>query len=203
MNGFEFRLDLGVSLSWFGFVPTNFSLTPSSGIYSIDGQTPISFFVPAWDTTTVDALPLYNQLLFKTEVLSPGQHKLIVTYQGNNGTAPLALDAFIIQNATSSSTSNLGPKKSLPVAPLVGIIVGAVVGAIVLVLLLLLYIRRRRRAQKLKENSDTIFDPYTPSPRIQNHTSELPTLNPQFFSSKFSQREPLTPLAHPDLHRLQ
>ena len=51
MNGFKFTsiLGLGVSLSWLGFVPSNFSLTPSesSGIYSIDGQNAISSFVPA------------------------------------------------------------------------------------------------------------------------------------------------------------
>jgi hypothetical protein len=40
-------LRLGVSLSWVAFIPLgNLS---STGIYSIDGQTPISFDVPAGD----------------------------------------------------------------------------------------------------------------------------------------------------------
>ena len=195
MNGFKFLLGLGVSLSWLGFVPSNFSLTPSSGIYSIDGQTPIYFFVPALGAANANAsaLSLYNQVLFKTETLSPGQHTLKVTYQGNSGTAPFALDAFIVQNATSpsttsssvpSSTSNLSSKKY----SLVGIIVGVVGGVIVLVLLLLLYIHRRnsRRARKLEEKLNTNPEPFTSSPR--NSTSEVPPLTPQPFSSKFSRR---------------
>ena len=210
MNGFKFLLGLGVSLSWLGFVPSNFSLTPTSAIYSIDGQTPISFFVPA--LSAGNALPLYNQVFFKTETLSPGQHELIVTYQGNSGTAPLALDDFVVQNATSSSatsaltsvpgatsatsssvpsssssnsTSNLGSKKS----SLAGIIVGVVCG-VVLVLLLLFYIGRRnnRRTQKLKKSLSP--EPFTLSP--QNYTSGVPSPTPRWpFSSKFSRsREP-------------
>ena len=196
MNGFKFLLGLGVSVSWIGFVPSDFSLTPSSAIYSIDGQTPISFFVPA--LSAANAKQLYNQIFFKTGTLSPGQHKLIVTYQGNSGTAPLALDNFVVQNSTSPSASsssvpssssssnstNLGSKKSF----LVDIIVGVVGGAIVLVLLLLLYIHRRnsRRAQKLEEKLNTNPEPFTSSPR--NSTSEVPPLTPQPFSSKFSRR---------------
>jgi hypothetical protein len=199
---------LGVSLSWVGFVPSNFSLTPSSGIYSIDGQTPISFFVPAWvsannATGSIIALSLYNQVFFKTETLSPGQHKLVVTYQGNSQTAPLALDYFIVQNATASSTtssivqvpsssssnatSNLGSKKS----PRIGIIVGVVGGAIVLVLVLLLYIRRRnnRRAQTLNENSNPEPFPLLHNWSQNHYTSELPSLTHwQPFSTKFSRR---------------
>ena len=211
MNGLNFLLDLGVSLSWFGIIPFNFSLTPTSAIYSVDGQTPISFFVPA--LSSANALPLYNQVFFKTETLSPGQHKLIVTYQGNSGTAPLELDYFVVQNASatsalsstsvpsatsatsssvlssssSNSTSNLGSMKSPPA----GIIAGVVGGVIVLVLFLLLYIGRRNdwRTRSLK------------SP--QYYTSEVPSLIPLSFSSKFSpRREPVnvpraTPLPGP------
>ena len=188
---------LGVSLSWLAFIPSNFSLTSTSAIYSIDGQTPINFLVPA--LSAANSRQLYNQVLFKTETLSPGQHKLVVTYQGNSGTAPLALDTLIIQNATSSSatsalttipgatsatsstvpsnpTSNLDSRKS----PLVGIIVGIVGGVIVLVLLLLLllYNRRRnnRRAQKLKLEENSNLEPFTLSPQnlnYYNYTSEV------------------------------
>ena len=195
---------LGVSISWIGFVPSNFSLTPASATYSIDGQTPIQFSVPG--LTSSNAPPLYNQVFFRTETLSLGRHELIITYQGNSGTAPLALDDFVVHNGTSSlatssltsifgatpsassggssnSTSNLGSNKLL----LVGIIVGVVGGVIVFVLLLLLYFSRRnnRRAQKLKENPNP--EPFILPP--QNHTSEVRSLT---FSSKFSQsREPV------------
>ena len=205
-------MGLGVSLSWLGLVPSNFSVTPTSAIYSIDGQNPISFFVPGLIDS--NAPPLYNKVFFITETLSRGQHKLIVTYQGNSGTAPLALDNFVVENATSSATSalatdssapgiaggptpafssvpsgsssgsNLGSNKSL----LIGIIVGVVGGVIVLVLLLLLYVGRRnnRRTQKLEENLNTNPEPFTLSP--PNYTSEVPSLTPQFFTSKFSRR---------------
>jgi hypothetical protein len=200
MNEFNFLLGLlGVSLSWSGFVPNNFSLTPSSGIYSIDGRTPISFFVPAFSGANASAPSLYNQVLFNTGTLSPGKHKLIVTYQGNSGTAPLALDGFIVQNATSPSTtsssvpSTTGSSSNLPgskKSPLVGITitVGVVGGAIVLVLLLFIYIRRRR-AQKLVKNS--IFaDEVDPFPPSQTYTSEVPSLTQPLlrFANKASRR---------------
>jgi len=206
-------LVLGVSLTWLGFVPSNFSLTPSSAIYYIDGQ-PVSFFVPA--LSTAGALPLYNQVLFQTGQLSAGQHKLIVTHQGNSGTAPLALDYFVVQNAmspsatsalasatstisssvpsgsSSDSTSNLGSKKSPPVGIIVGVVCGVTV---VLLLLLLLYIRRRkhRRALELSENSYSASDssdavhPFTSS-QPQSYTSESQSLIPQTLANKFSQR---------------
>ena len=190
---------LGVSLSWIGFVPSNFPLTPASATYSIDGQTPIQFSVPGLISS--NSPPLFNQVFFKTKMLSLGRHELIVIYQGNSGTAPLALDDFVVQNGTSSlatsaltsifvatpsaswggssnSTSKLGSKK----LPLVGIIVGVVSGVIVFVLLLLLYSRRNNRRT---QNSNP--EPFTLLP--QNHTSEVRS---QPFSSKFSQsREPV------------
>ena len=197
-----FILGLGVSLSWLGFIPSNSSLIPSSGIYSIDGQNPISFFVPASGAS--DALSLYNQVLFKTETLSPGQHKLVVTYQGNSETAPLALDAFIVQNATSlspsttsssipsssssNSASNLGSKKS----PRAGLIAGVVVGVVLLVLLLLFFIARRnnRRSQNLKESLETNPEPFT-LPR-QTYASKVPALQvtppSPAISGKFTRR---------------
>ena len=198
---------LGVSLSWLGFVPSNFSLTPASATYSIDGRTPVQFSVPGLISS--NSPPLYNQVFFKTKTLSLGRHELIVTYQGNSGTAPLALDYFVVQNGTSSSstsaptsiygaapsassggssnpTSNLGSN----ILPLVGIIVGVVGGVIVFVLLLLFYFSRRNkwRAQKLKENPNPEPFPLPP----QNYTSEVRSLTPQPFSSKFYQsREPV------------
>ena len=127
-------------LSWLGLVHSKISLTPTSAIYSIDGQTPVSFFVPALSTANV--LPLYNQVFFKPETLSPGLHELLVTHRGNSAT--LVLDDFVVQDASATSaitsvpgatsatsssvsssnssnlTSSMGSKKS----PLVGFGVG-------------------------------------------------------------------------------
>ena len=188
MNGFKFLLNLGVSLSWIGLIPSQFPLINTSANYSVDGQSPISFIVPA--LSTANAPQLYNQIFFETETMSPGQHELIVTYQGNAGTAPLALDDFVVQNASASvpsSTSNLGSTKSPPA----GIITGVVVGVTVLVLLLLLYIVRCRRNNRRAQNLNTKPEHYNLS--NQNHTpgSDVPFLVPQSLSSQFSPgREP-------------
>ncbi|KAF8801593.1 hypothetical protein BYT27DRAFT_7245174 [Phlegmacium glaucopus] len=104
----------GVSLSWVAFIPGRFPLSSSSATYSIDGQTPTTFLVPA--LSSAGATELYNQILFQTGKLSPGHHKLVVTYQGNSGTAPLALDYFAVQDAPSSSTPSSTPS-SAPSAP--------------------------------------------------------------------------------------
>ena len=204
---------LGVSLSWFGLILSNFPLTSTSAIYSIDNQTPIPFSVPA--LKDAKALRLYNQVLFKTETLSPGQHELIVTYQGNSRTAPLALDYFVVQNASatsaltsvpgatsaistsatsssvpssssSNSTSSPGSKK----LPLVGIVVGVVGGVIVLVLLLLLYNRGRNiwRAQKSKAKLDT-----KPKPFNLVYNSEIPPQKSNTIPEPFNQSPSITP----------
>ena len=211
MDVFIYLLGLGVSLSWLAFIPSKFPLTTSSGIYSIDGQTPIPFFVPALSAS--NSLPLFNQILFKTETLSPGKHELIAIYEGNSGAAPLTLDAFIVQNGTSSSstsssvpssstpsssfpsssssnsTSNLGSKKS----NLVGIVLGVAGGVIVLVLLLLLFhIRRRRnrRSQTVNELENSNIEPFTLLPNSpQSYISEGPSASLTLpLSRKFSRR---------------
>ena len=218
MNGFKFLLGLGVSLSWLGFIPSNFPLTSTSAIYSIDNQAPIPFSVPA--LSDANALPLYNQVFFETETLSPGQHELIVTYQGNSGTAPLALDSFIVQNASvnsaftsvpgatsatstsatsssssSHSTSSLGTKK----LPLAGIILGVIGGVIVLVLLLLFYIARRNIWRAQNSKADTKPEPFNlvhnseippqKSNTIPEPFNQNPSVTPQSSSSKFPRRE--------------
>ena len=185
MNGFKFLLNLGVSLSWIGLIPSQFPLINTSANYSVDGQSPISFIVPA--LVALDALPLYNQIFFKTETMSPGQHELIVTYLGTAGLAPLALNAFVVQNA-SAAFSSVPSTKSPPA----GIIAGVVVGVTVLVLLLLLYIVRRRSNNRRAQNLNTKPEHYNLS--HQNHTSgsDVPSLVPQSLSSQFSlRREPV------------
>jgi len=193
---------LGTSLSWVGFVPSNFSLISSSATYSIDDQTPINFLVPA--VSSSGPREFSNQIFFRTGQLSAGQHKLVVTYQGNSGTAPLSLDYFVLQNAPSSSTyssnapthtgdnissgvpSHSSTSSSTTTRP-TGAIVGGVIGGLVLILLLLtlfLFIRRRnsRRAQAFgdKSYSDTPYDtadPFTALPTHPALISILPSQN--------------------------
>ena len=161
-------------------VPPKIPSTPGSATYSIDGQTPTFFSVPG----SFYAIPFYNQVFFKTKTLSYGRHQIVVTYQGNSGVAPLALDNFIVQGAPS----NLDSKKP----SLTGIIVGVVGGVLVFALLLLLYIRKRnnRRARELKENPKP--DPFTLSPRA--YTPEVMSLTSR--PSKMSQNRELVANGH-------
>jgi len=199
---------LGTSLTGVGFVPGHFPLNASSATYSVDGQTPNNFLVPALSST--DAMEHYNQILFQTGQLSAGQHMLVVTHQGNSGTAPLAIDYFVLQSAPSSSTSSSSnapthtdgtsisssvPSISSTSSPTTmtptGAIVGGVIGGLVLLSLLLilfLFIRRRnsRRTQAPGEKSYVdipydIVDPFTAPPR---HPRLSPTLPSQTYTSK-------------------
>ena len=165
---------LGTSISWVGYTQPLSSGTPASSTYSIDGQPPISFPIPV----SPDNNTYFNQIIFKTEELPPGEHKLAVTYTGNSTSAPLALNYFVQEgvNSTSSNSSSNAPTStsvssvSSPYSSSststssssttidrkpTGAITGGVVGGVVLIslLLVLFFIRRRniRRTQALNE----------------------------------------------------
>jgi hypothetical protein len=185
---------LGVSLSWYGYIPVEFSFSPSSATYSIDGETPISFLLkglPVNSTTTV-----YNQKFFETVQLSPTSHTLKVVYEGNNST-PLTLDYLIVQNGTSSSSTTTSlptstgstvsatstPTGFVPVGP----IVGGVIGGLALVVFAVLgYFLLRRRPKLGVQGIDSTPTDSTPRPfgYTPLHLSSA-TSNPS--SSNYSQ----------------
>ncbi|KAF8811562.1 hypothetical protein BYT27DRAFT_7133907 [Phlegmacium glaucopus] len=202
----------GVSLSWLGFTPAGFPPNSSSATYSIDGQTPTPFLVPALSSST--ALELYNRILFVTAKLSPGHHTLVVTHQGNSSTAPLAFDYFVVQDGPSTSTSSSSnapshttissstPASSSTTTNHTGAIVGGVIGGLVVLLLLLflfLFIRRRNNRRALN-NSDVpsyIVDPFIVAPSdlhptstllSQPYTSNAQSPTPPTTSGKFTHR---------------
>ena len=164
-----------------GIVPNGFPLNNSSATYTIDGQPPITFVVPALTSTALASL--FNQILFQTGNLSTGNHKLVVTYQGNSETAPLAINYFLVQDAPSPSTSSTsggttttgttttGTATSFSSVPTgtsynstssqgstskkspIAAIVGGVSGGLILLLLFMFLILRRkhRKAQRLSD----------------------------------------------------
>ena len=71
--------------------------------YSIDNGTLFPFQVAAQSST----LQRFNLVSFRSPVLSPGSHRLFVKYgvDSLNGSAPLFLDYFIIQNQTIPSVT--------------------------------------------------------------------------------------------------
>ena len=140
----------------------------------------------------------FNQNLFKTPQLSPGQHNLVIEYFGSPATVPIGFSYFIQENGTSStssnaptstftsipsgSSSNSSPSSSTPAASgnhrtPTDAIIGGVIGGLVLISLLLalfFFNRRRnnRRLQALNEMSSTV-----PSPDFVNPFTS-PSSNP-------------------------
>ncbi|KAH9480158.1 hypothetical protein JR316_0006755 [Psilocybe cubensis] len=99
---------VGVSLSWYSFIPTEYPHGASLASYSVDGQASTQFSIgPAQGSTTV-----YNQILFETPQYSMGPHQIVVTYHGSSSTTPLALDFMIVQNGTSPVSGTPAPAPS-------------------------------------------------------------------------------------------
>ena len=158
---------LGTLISWVGYMPQ--PGIPALSTYIIDGKTPTSFLVPASSNT------YFNQFLFRTE-LPYGRHKLVVTYNGNSTTVPLALNYLILHGALSSdntptsssipsgSLSNPSPTSSTAIhRKPTGAIIGGVMGGLILILFLLIlfFVVRRRNNRKSQALSEmTYTDPF-------------------------------------------
>ena len=179
--------NLGVSLSWYGFIPVELPHTPSSATYSIDGETPISFLLKGLPVNS--GIPFYYQKFFETAQLSPTSHTLKVVYEGNNST-PLTLDYLIIQNGTSSSTTTSlptstgntvsatsTPNGSIPVGPIVGGVIGGL--ALVVFAILGFFLLRRRQKRDTQEeifaSSDSTPRPFEYTPLHLSSTTSNPS----------------------------
>ena len=169
--------------------------------YTIDDQEQITFPVESLSNL------LFNQLLFKTGQLSPGQHKLVVTYIGNNSNSqPLQFNYLVQQDVPSSITSSNTPttsdtttstsvpwnslpvSNSLPGKP-TNAIIGGVIGGIVFILLLALFFLRRRNERR--SYTPNVTHPFTTSPTTltsQSYTSDGQSLSSPSYSisSKFT-----------------
>ncbi|KAJ3515507.1 hypothetical protein NLJ89_g1716 [Agrocybe chaxingu] len=175
----------GVSLSWYGFIPTELPHDATTATYSVDGETPVNFLLkglPVDNTITI-----YNQKFFETKTYPAGPHHLSVVYQGNGQSTPLTLTHLVIQNGTASSTTtsagssgtggagnsgNLsGNGGNAESSTNVGAIAGGVIGGLVLILLAVLafvFLRRRHQRRQreidLQEEAPHMVEPfgYTP-----------------------------------------
>ena len=189
----------------------DFPRNNSSATYIIDDQLPITFVVPAFTSTTADAV--YNQILFQIRNLSTGNHKLVVAYQGNSETAPLAIEYFVVQDAPSPSTSSTGGgtttgtatgpssvptgtssynSKKSSIAAIVG---GASGGLILLLLFMFLILRRKhRKAQRLSDAdaSHEIVQPFTLLPSHSTSLHSHQTINNNVSQSRQLTDAPLT-----------
>ncbi|KAF9479605.1 hypothetical protein BDN70DRAFT_878570 [Pholiota conissans] len=85
----------GTSLAWIGFYDSNYPSTDATATYSVDGHTPTLFPLKG-----ISSGIQLNQIFFQTSSLPLTQHRLVVTYQGNNLTTPLTLESLLIQNGS-------------------------------------------------------------------------------------------------------
>ncbi|KAF8166381.1 hypothetical protein BJ912DRAFT_863161 [Pholiota molesta] len=95
---FEFN---GVSFTWYGFYEARFPFAVSTASYAIDGAAPVNFTLNG--VTAQQTSVQYSQVFFTTDTLSPGDHKVVVTYNGNADTTSLSLQVVIVQNGTITS----------------------------------------------------------------------------------------------------
>ena len=132
--------------------PPNITLNASAQ-YSIDNGTLFPFPVIAQNT-----VQQYNLVSFQTKLLSPGPHHLIVEYGVDNfveGSAPLILDYFIIQNQTFPSvTSSPQSRAGLSEGAIAGAVIGSLVGLALMIFCLIRCIKGERAAVSLGSNMD-------------------------------------------------
>lgn len=117
---------------------------------------------------------MYNQKFFQTSTLSPGNHQIVVTYNGGGQTTPLTLDYLVIQNASipDSTDGTSPPAQSHGGKSNVAAIAGGVVGGVVIIALAalaLLFIRRRfgssaERTDRKSANVEGAGSSTTPRP---------------------------------------
>ena len=121
--------------------------------YSIDNGTSFPFPVVAQNSTVQQ----YNLVSFQSGLLSPGPHHLFVEYGVNNfveGSAPLILDYFIIQNQTLPSVTS-SPRLSH--GAIAGVVIGSLVGLALIILGLIQFFKRKKK---------------TPASLVQEHKPE-------------------------------
>ncbi|KAH9484548.1 hypothetical protein JR316_0004030 [Psilocybe cubensis] len=190
---------IGVSLSWFSLIPTDYPRTATLARYTVDNYAPVQFSLNGLPTDSNSIQ--YNQKFFETPEFPMGTHQLIVTYLGNSSTTPLSLEYIVVQNgsfpSSSPSSASLAPTTTGnhtngPKPAVLGRsnniakeVVGGVVGGIVLIILAIIavsYFCRRDRKQSARHlynhvghDSENAVEPFQLVPSIL----PAPTIHPQ------------------------
>ncbi|KAK7062918.1 hypothetical protein VNI00_000416 [Paramarasmius palmivorus] len=157
LGGFNGTDQLGGTLS-FRFNGTSASLytfnegsdedwVATSGRYYIDNSGDTSFTIPGSKRLSNGSRSDFNnQLLFATPSLSPGEHELVITFEGQKtGTRPiqwLIVDYFHVTAASAS-------KSQFPVAAVAGGVAGGVVLIAGIALAVFFYLKRKRDKERM------------------------------------------------------
>ncbi|KAF8880046.1 hypothetical protein BD779DRAFT_1676102 [Infundibulicybe gibba] len=145
VNGSYLKFNFnGTSVSWVGYTPGQ--EPPTNATYSIDG----SEWVPFLLNTPPSGLNMSNQVFFTLPDLSPGPHSLVVMHRGDNTSAPLTLNHFVITSASASSlppamSSAVATNHKINVSILEAIVDGTIGGIVVLCIVAFLLWRRNHR----------------------------------------------------------
>ena len=160
----------------------------ASAQYSIDNGTLFTFPVAA----PVNLDQAYNLVSFQTGLLSPGPHHLFVEYGVDNfveGSAPLILDYFIIQNQTLPSvppntTSPQSPTTTPIVQPpglsqgaIAGVVIGSLVGLALIVFGLIRFIKGKKAAASLVREYKPDAAYYGEGPGLEGEKMTFATFN--------------------------
>ncbi|KAF8159353.1 hypothetical protein B0H34DRAFT_767602 [Crassisporium funariophilum] len=171
----------GVSLAWYGLIPTELSGTPSLASYTIDGSVSVPFVLNGLSDGSVS---MFNQLFFETPKLPFGPHTIVVTFESDQTSTPLSLDFLLVQNGTASSGPTFpsistssptstsmplpfssGSLKRVNVAGIVCGVLGAILFTLILIFLLLRYRKRKRENEQMR--SATVA-PFYPTSYVQD-----------------------------------
>ncbi|KAF7759736.1 hypothetical protein Agabi119p4_11431 [Agaricus bisporus var. burnettii] len=95
----------GTSVSWVGYIPSEFPRRSAFGTYSIDDSKPTNFSLSGLPENK--GTSEFNQVFFATPEVENGPHTLTVTFLGSKDTTLLTLDCLYIKgSALSISPSN-------------------------------------------------------------------------------------------------
>ena len=178
---------------------------PSTGTYSIDGGPPVSFNISGllFDWTT-----RYQQPIFSTPTLSPGQHNITVKYLGSS--TPLNLEYLLVQDGDILFTGAGAPPNMDVIdghgvagngGTSKGVIIGAAVGGVaflglLVVIFFLLRTLRRRRALRIFPIDSSPTDAHPPknhnfeaAPFMRETASNSVPPSPSPFVDAFSQNQ--------------
>lgn len=101
---FLFKVIIGTKLSLYGSL-SNDSTSGNTAAYQVDDNPPVAFAL--WGPTSPISIG-HNQDLFNTPPLNPGEHTVIVAFNGSSIGPPLTISYFYVTSLTTSEQESLG-----------------------------------------------------------------------------------------------
>lgn len=180
---FLFKVIIGTKLSLYGSL-SNDSTSGNTAAYQVDDNPPVAFAL--WGPASPISIG-HNQDLFNTPPLNPGEHTVIVAFNGSSIGPPLTISYFYVTSLTTSEQESLGTPNvtsaSTRQAPtptqtqminthssahthtIIGVVLGIMLPVLLLAALAILWYRRKLKHQTdwvPTAYSDLITTPFNP-----------------------------------------